>query len=136
MRSDRVADGLPGSRTRSGKLRIPRRSQLDNRTAAAKAFDSLVREIEHDLSPSGPPGLSAIERSLVEAYAGATIAMQGITAQQAAGQMILVSDLAAAISSMVRVASRLGEQRRMRSIDGPTRAPFSPVRSDLIEAEP
>jgi hypothetical protein len=134
-----TADGLPGGRTRSGKLRIPQRSQLDSRTAAAKAFDSLVQEIESDLAPSGRDQLSAIERSFIEAYAGATVAMQGITAQQAAGQMIIVSDLAAAISSMIRVASRLGEQRRARDVTvrstqtSSVRAGLAAVEGEVLE---
>jgi hypothetical protein len=123
-----TADGLPGGR-----------SQLDSRTAAAKAFDSLVQEIESDLAPSGRDQLSAIERSFIEAYAGATVAMQGITAQQAAGQMIIVSDLAAAISSMIRVASRLGEQRRARDVTvrstqtSSVRAGLAAVEGEVLE---
>jgi hypothetical protein len=126
---------MPSSYTATGKLRIPQRSQLDGRTAAAKAFDQLVREIENDLAADRDQ-LSAIERSLIEAYAGATIAMQGITSQQAAGQVIAVSDLALAISAMVRVASRLGEQRRMRAVNDPVRSDDAvSSRTDLIEAE-
>jgi hypothetical protein len=134
MRPDCSTNELPGIRTRSGKLRIPQRSQLDNRTAAAKAFDLLVREIENDLA-SDRDQLSAIERSLIEAYAGATIAMQGITAMQAAGQSIIVSDLAKAISSMVRVAARLGEQRRLKPVNGVARPDASSLRASLLEPE-
>ena len=44
---------------------------LDRRTAARKAFDALVAEIEHDLG--GREQLSAIEKSLIQAYAGSAI---------------------------------------------------------------
>jgi hypothetical protein len=47
----------------------------DGRTAAAQTFSPLVRETENDLG--GHENLSAIEWSLVEAYVGATVAIQG-----------------------------------------------------------
>jgi hypothetical protein len=56
----------------------------------------------------GADQLSAIERALIEGFAGATITLQGINYKIALGQVIEVTDLAQAISAMVRVASRLG----------------------------
>ena len=46
----------------------------DGRTAAAQTFSPLVRETENDLG--GHENLSAIEWSLVEAYVGATVALE------------------------------------------------------------
>jgi len=43
--------------------------QFDGRTSAAKAFDRLVADIESDLG--GSDRLSAVERALVEGFAGA-----------------------------------------------------------------
>jgi hypothetical protein len=102
------------TRARKAKLQLPTRADLDGRTNTAKAFDALVSAIEADLG--GADQLSAIERSLVEAYAGATITVQGINYKIALGEVIEVADLAQAISAMVRVASRLGEQRRARDV--------------------
>ena len=51
---------------------------LDRRTAARKAFDALVAEIEHDL---GREQLSAIEKSLIQAYAGSAILLDDLNAR-------------------------------------------------------
>ena len=117
-------DGMPSScRPVARAKRRPRgparpqlltRGQLDGRTAAAKSFDALVVAIENDLG--GPGALSAIERSLVEAFVGSTIILQNLNARVCLGQEIDITDLSHSISSMVRVASRLGEQRRARDV--------------------
>ena len=48
--------------------------QFDGRTSAAKAFDRLVADIESDLG--GSDRLSAVERALVEGFAGAAVTLQ------------------------------------------------------------
>jgi hypothetical protein len=74
-----IADGLPTRKpteTSSPPLAQgnPRQlltcCELDSRTSAAKAFDRLVADIESDLG--GSDRLGAIERALVEGFAGAT----------------------------------------------------------------
>jgi hypothetical protein len=95
----------------------------------------MVAEIEADLG--GREQLSAIERGLIEGFAGASIILQGINFKIAVGEVIAVADLAQAISSMVRVAARLGEQRRLRVVNGRQHQNGSPLRSDLsVDAEP
>jgi hypothetical protein len=88
------------------------RAQLDGRTSAAKALDKLVADIEADLGGRDP--LSTIELALIEAFAGATVTLQHLNTRLALGQEIDLSQHAQAVSSMVRVASRLGLQRRAR----------------------
>jgi hypothetical protein len=90
------------------------RSQLDGRTAAAKLFDKLVGEIEVDLG--GRDQLSTIERALIEAFVGAAITLHSLNTQLALGQQIDLNQHAVAVSAMVRVASRLGLQRRAKEI--------------------
>ena len=57
---------------------------LDRRTAARKAFDALVAEIEHDLG--GREQLSAIEKSLIHAYAGSAILLDDLNARVVLGR--------------------------------------------------
>jgi hypothetical protein len=90
------------------------RDQLDGRTNAAKMFDRLVAEIESDLG--GHDQLSTIERTLVEAYVGAAITLHALNCQLALGQKIDLGQQAVAVSAMVRVASRLGLQRRAKDV--------------------
>jgi hypothetical protein len=125
----------PKTHPRKAKQPLLTRDQLDGRTNAAKAFDSLVREVESDLG--GADQLTAIERSLVEGFVGATITLKNLNCQLVLGRPIDVADLALSISSMVRVASRLGEQRRARDVTvRSTQA--SPLRAGLavIDEEP
>jgi hypothetical protein len=128
----RDASDLPTTyrNRRRGKMRLLSRENLDGRTAAARVFDRLVGEITADLG--GADQLSAIEKALIQGFAGAAVAVQDVNARMALGQVIEVSDLAQSISAMVRVASRLGEQRRMRDVNGVARPQQSSVRADLV----
>jgi exonuclease I len=60
--------------------------------------------------------LSAIEVALVEAFAGAAVTLQHLNTQLALGQEIDLSQHAQAVSAMVRVAAKLGLQRRARNV--------------------
>jgi hypothetical protein len=108
----------PSKRRRLDKKRIrPQlltRAELDGRTNAARYFDRLIAAIEVDLG--GHDQLSAIEQTLVEAYAGAAVSLQHLNTQLALGQEIDLSQHAQAVSAMVRVASRLGLRRRQRDL--------------------
>jgi hypothetical protein len=90
------------------------RAQLDGRTSAAKAFDKLVADIETDLG--GRDQLSTIQFVLIEAFAGVAVTLQHLNTRLALGQEIDLGQHAQAVSAMVRVASRLGLQRRAREI--------------------
>jgi hypothetical protein len=78
-----------------------------------------VTAIEADLG--GADQLSAIERNLVQAFAGAAVTLHHLNAQLMAGHEINLAQHAQAVSAMVRVASRLGLQRRQKDI-GPSLA--------------
>jgi hypothetical protein len=116
-------------RRRSHKATRPQllnRATLDGRTNAAKVFDRLVAEIEADLA--GRDRLSAIERQLVEAFAGAAVTLHHLNTKLALGEDIDISQHAQCVGAMVRVASRLGLQRRM--IDR------TPTLSDILRESP
>jgi hypothetical protein len=125
------ASAKPVKRRRDKKRTRPQlltRDALDGRTNAARFFDRLVADIESDLG--GSDQLSTIERSLIEGFAGAAVTMQHLNTQLALGQEIDLSQHAQAVSAMVRVASRLGLQRRAKDI-GPTLGDL--LRADLEE---
>jgi hypothetical protein len=90
------------------------RSQLDGRTNIAKAFNKLVADIYSDLG--GRDRLSAIELALVEAFAGAACSLDALNARILLGEKIDLSSYLQASSTMVRIGSRLGLQRRSREI--------------------
>lgn len=90
------------------------RDQLDGRTNAAKVFDRIVVDIENDLG--GHDQLSTITRALIEGFAGAALTLYNMNTQLALGEPIDPTEHAQAVSVMVRVASRLGVQRRARDV--------------------
>ena len=103
---------------RRSRPQLLTRDQLDGRTNAAKVFDRLVIDIEGDLG--GRDHLSTIERALIEAFAGACVTLQHLNTKLGLGEEIDLSQHAQAVGAMVRVASRLGLQRRPRTIETPT----------------
>jgi hypothetical protein len=108
------------------------RNDLDNRTSAAKAFDRLYADIASDLGNE----LTAVERSLVEGFVGATVVLQALNTRLALGQDIDLSEHAAVCSSMVRIAAKIGLSRRSRIVSGlieaeATPPSWSPLRQSL-----
>ncbi len=99
---------------RRAKPQLATRSELDQRTNAARVFDRLVRAIEQDLG--GGDRLSTIERELVEGFVGASLVAQGLNVKLARGEDISPTELSTCVSTMVRVAQRLGLQRRAKDV--------------------
>ena len=113
------------ARNGRGKLRLLSRNSLDGRTKAAQVFDRLVAAIENDLG--GRDELSTIERALVEGFAGSCVVLGHLNAKLALGEDIEVAEHAQAVSAMVRVAGRLGLQRRAK--------PVGPTLNDLLKID-
>ncbi|MGO9049922.1 MAG: hypothetical protein ACLPXW_08405 [Xanthobacteraceae bacterium] len=118
MPQTRRADGPAKPRNKKRvRPQLLIRADLDNRTNAAKFFDRLVVAVQNDLG--GCDNLSAIERALIEAFCGATVTLNDLNAKLLLGQTIDIGQHTATVSAMVRVASRLGLQRRAREV-GPS----------------
>ena len=91
------------------------RDQLDGRSTAAREFNRLAAEIQNDLG--GADRLSAVERNLVEAYVGSCLTMQALNVKLVMGQQIDHGLHALVAGAMVRIASRLGLQRRPKPVE-------------------
>jgi hypothetical protein len=111
------AEEPPRRRHRPSKPQLLTRAALDGRTGAARYFDRLVGDIERDLG--GSDQLSAIEHELVEAFAGASVMLAHLNTKVARGEEVDPAEHSQAASTLVRIATRLGLQRRARDI-GPT----------------
>jgi hypothetical protein len=121
---------------RTTRPQLLTRSQLDGRTNAAKVFDKLVADIESDLA--GRDQLTAIERALVEAFAGAYVSLCHLNALLALGKPIDISQHSQCCGALVRIASRLGLQRRAKDVGPTTLAEYLetlPADVDADEAE-
>jgi hypothetical protein len=102
------------SRRRAARPALLTSAQLDGRGNTAKIarmFNRLVLDIESDLG--GRNQLSTVERALIQGFAGSAVIVHHLNAKL----LVLDEDIdlaahASAISAMVRIASRLGTQRR------------------------
>ena len=92
-----------------GKVRLLTRNALDGRTKARKQFDAIARGIAVDRG--GEDQLSTVQRHLVEAFAGAAVHMHDLNARLLLGESIDIVAHSQAISTMVRIASRIGIER-------------------------
>src|SRR6185312_16730886 len=102
-----------------GKLRMLTRSHLDQRSKAAKQFESIAHGIEQDLG--GQDHLSTVQKHLVEAFAGAAIQVNALNAKLLLGLDVDVVEHSQIISTLVRIATRLnGGHRIARNINVPT----------------
>ena len=97
-----------------GKVRLLTRQSLDGRTKARKRFDAVVEGIASDLG--GEAHLTTVQRHLVEAFAGCAVVVHDINARLLLGQPIDIGEATQAVSSLVRLASRIGVGRHMRDV--------------------
>jgi hypothetical protein len=91
------------------------REELDGRTGPAKAYDRLVASIVTDLG--GPESCSTLEMNLIGAYAGAWLQVENLNCRQLLGEAIDLAVYCQCASTMTRIASRLGLQRRPRNVE-------------------
>src|SRR4051794_2206094 len=102
------------TRQRGAKARLLTRDALDRRTRASRLFDTIAGGIANDLG--GRDRLSTVELALVEAFAGAAVHLHDLNARLLVGEKIDLSEQSTAISSLVRIASRIGTRRRPRDV--------------------
>jgi hypothetical protein len=116
---EKPADASPTPRrSRAGKYarktRLITAEALDGRTRARRLYNQLISGIEADLG--GRDQLSTIELALVQAFAGVSIHTANLNAHLLRGDSIDLTEHAAAVGAMVRIATRLGLQRRPRDV--------------------
>lgn len=100
-----------------GKTRLLTRASLDGRTKARRQFDAIAEGIAEDLG--GEDRLSTVQRHLVEAFAGAAVHVHDLNARLLLGQEVDITAHASAISTMVRIAARIGIHRVARDVSPP-----------------
>jgi hypothetical protein len=100
------------------------RDKLDTRRGAVKVFDAHARAIQNDLG--GVDRLSAIELALVDTFVGASLTMSNMNCRIMLGEEVDMGLHALVGGLMVKLASRLGIERRPRDV--------SPSLSDYLKA--
>jgi hypothetical protein len=93
------------------------RAQIDGRSMAYKLFSGIVGRIVTDLG--GSSEITEVERNLIEAVAGAAVLLENMNTRLLLDEAIDLDQHAGVVSSLCRVGSRLGLQRRSRTV-GPS----------------
>jgi len=119
---------------RATKPQLLNRAQLDGRTNAAKTFDAIARAIALDLG--GEAALSTVQKHLVEAFAGVAITVNDMNARMALGQEVDVLQQSQAISTLVRLASRIGVRRIAKDVTRPNVSEYLEQRAKQREVAP
>jgi hypothetical protein len=96
------------------EARLLTRQNLDGRTKARKQFDAIANGIARDLG--GEDQLSTVQKHLVEAFAGAAIHVHDKNARLLLGEEVDIVEHCQAISTLVRVAQRIGLRRVARNV--------------------
>jgi hypothetical protein len=99
---------------RRGTLKLIARDQIDRRTKSFLKFDAIASGIAEDLG--GSKQLTTVQCSLVEAFAGIALAVNDLNARLLLGEEINITEQSTAVSTMVRVAHRIGMGRIARNI--------------------
>jgi hypothetical protein len=86
-------------------------AQLGN---IAEKFEALVSGIASDLG--GMDYLTTVQRQLVDAFAGAAINIQDLNARLLLGEEVDLTKHATAVSTLVRLAARIGTARVSRNV--------------------
>lgn len=106
-----------GRVTRAGHQRLLTRGSLDGRTSAAKTYDALIGAIVADMG--GADRCSTLELSLIEDFAGSKVILDHLHTRVLSGAPIdaeLVAMHAAEINAQVKLAAKLGLQRRAKLV--------------------
>jgi hypothetical protein len=118
------------------KLALITPANIDHRSDAYRNYERVIKGITTDLG--GPDRLSVIEKTLVDAYGALSVRMYDYAARQILGQHIELSNLASAVGTMVRVAKRLGVDRRPKEVvplSSYLRQEGDVVQGEVIDAE-
>lgn len=97
-----------------GKVRLLTRKHLDGRTKARRQFDAIVNAIASDLG--GANRLSTVQSHLIEGFAGAAVIVHDLNAKMLLGKQVDLLQYGSAVSTLVRLASRVGLGRVAKDI--------------------
>jgi hypothetical protein len=97
---------------------------VDGRSAIARRFRDLVLEIMGD--QGGPDNCAQARIQLIRRFAAASVIAEGLEAAYVNGQQIDITTHTQLCSSLVRIAHRIGINRRLRNV--------TPALADYLEA--
>jgi hypothetical protein len=99
------------SRISNGAALLP---GIDGRSALARRFRDIAGQIAGDLG--GADRLSEVKLQLIRRFAGAAALAEQLEANIANGKPVDIAEHAALTSSLVRISSRIGLSRAMKTV--------------------
>lgn len=87
----------------------------DKRSAAARRFRDLCADLASDAG--GIELMSTVRQQLVRRFAGASVLLERLDEQIAQGRAVDVAEYSTLVSTIVRLAQRLGLNRRARRVE-------------------
>jgi hypothetical protein len=96
-------------------IRLPTRANLDGRTPGARYYDATIDALTADLG--GEEAISAIERRLIENFAGLAVLSEALFVKVMLGKQVDYIEACHLSSTLVRIGARLGLRRRPRMVD-------------------
>jgi hypothetical protein len=104
----------PPRKSRAFKARLLSCEELDGRTHARKHFLAVAKGVSEDLG--GVDFLSTVQKTLVESFAGIAVLVADTNTRLMRGDKIDVLAHAQTVSTLVRVATRIGLHRVPREL--------------------
>jgi hypothetical protein len=118
--------------SRAVKFQALTHESIDGRLRARRKFDAIAKGIAVDLG--GEDRLTTVQKHLIEGFASIAIHVNNLTARLLRGEDVDVVEHSQAISTMVRVAGRVGIQRVAREV-GPTLSQYLETIEDTMADE-
>jgi hypothetical protein len=119
------------------------RENLDRRTLASKKFDALVAQIRGDCGDSSISGdgnsdastLTAVQVSLIESFAAVSVQLDALTVHLLLGEDVDPFALCALSSTLTRIGSRLGLQRKAKTVETPALRDYLDGKAETGESD-
>jgi hypothetical protein len=109
---------LPNYEAKTARARVTNHNDLlpgvDGRSAGARRYRDLILEIVAD--QGGAEHLAQARVQLIRRFAAASVLAESLEAQLAAGKPIDIAEHAQLCSSLVRLAQRIGINRRLKNV--------------------
>ena len=106
---------VPAASRRDAKVRLLTRDHLDGRTRAHRLFNEISRGVASDLG--GEDRISVVQKHLIEAFSSVCVHLSALNVKLLQGEDVDIIQHSQAISTLVRVASRLGVTRVPREVE-------------------
>jgi hypothetical protein len=99
------------SRLSNGRDVLP---DVDGRSVVARRYRDIIGAVVSD--PGGAEHLSEARLQLIRRFSAASVLAEQIEARLARGEQINIQEYSLLVSTMVRVAQRIGIERRARNV--------------------